>query len=146
MAKLIEKMKLLFAIKKPAGEVIDAYKEAKSSKKWFHFAVVLVGTLGSTAAALTGVIPAQAQLIATTALQSIYNILRGADKSDTSEVKGVFRTTEFWLSALTEIQKSIVALQVGGINPEWLATTSAIVGTTLAAGQNLAARTPTSKS
>ena len=138
----IEKIKWLFTIQKPAGQVIDAVAEAKKTKRWFHFAVTLIGTLGSTAAALTGVIPAPVQLVATTVLQSIYNIVRGADKADNAAVKGTLRTTEFWLTALTEIQKGIVAAQMGGINPEWLATSSTVVGMALAAGQNLAARKP----
>lgn len=138
----IEKIKWLFTIQKPAGQVIDAVKEAKQTKKWFHFTVTLIGTLGSTAAALTGVIPAPVQLVATTVLQALYNIIRGADKADNAEIKGTLRTTEFWLTALTEIQKGIVATQMGGINPEWLATSSTVVGMALAAGQNLAARKP----
>lgn len=140
---LIDKLKLLFKIQKPVKEVIDEVTEAKRTKKWFHFAVTLIGTLGATAAAMTGLIPAQAQLIATTVLQALYNIVRGADKADTAEIKGTFRTTEFWLTALAEIQKGVVAAQQGGINPEWLATSSAIIGAALSLGQNLAARSIT---
>ena len=139
---LIEKLKLLFKVKKPLGDAIDAVKEAKKTKKWFHFAVVLIGTLGSTAAALTGIIPPPAQLVAVTILQSLYNILRGADKADNNEVKGTLTTTEFWTTALSEMQKGIVSVQTGGINPEWLMTSSTIIGMLLAAGQNLAARAP----
>lgn len=139
---IVTKLKWLFKVQKPAGQVMDAVKEAKKTKRWFHFAVTLIGTLASTAGALTGVIPAPAQLIATTVLQALYNIVRGADKADNAEIKGTLRTTEFWLTALTEAQKAVVAVQTGGLNPEWLATSSMVVGMALAAGQNLAARSP----
>jgi hypothetical protein len=140
--KLLEKIKLLFKVKEPAGELIDTLKTAKTGWKTWGFWATLAGTLASTAAALSGVIPAQAQLVLTTGLQAIYNILRGASKADDPAVKGIFRTTEFWLSTLTEVQKGLVAVETGGINPEWMATATAIVGMALAAGQNLAARTP----
>jgi len=137
---LIEKLKLLFKVKKPVEDVIDAAKAASKTRKWFSFVVTLVGTLGTTAAALTGVIPPQAQLVAVTVLQSLYNILRGADKAETSEIKGTLRTTEFWLTGLSEIQKTFVAFQTGGWYPEWMATATTVTGMALAAGQNLASR------
>jgi hypothetical protein len=139
---LIEKLKLLLKVKKPIGDVIDAAKEANKTKKWFSFVVTLVGTLATTAGALTGVIPPQAQLIAASVLQAIYNVIRGADKADQAEVKGTLRTTEFWLSGLTEVQKMFVALHTGGIDPVWMPTMTALVGAALAFGQNLAARAP----
>lgn len=138
----IDKIKLLFKIKTPAGQIIDAVAEAKKTKKWFHFGVTLVGTLASTVACLQGVISPQLSVVLATVLQTIYNIVRGADKADNDEVKGTFRTTEFWLTALTELQKGIIATQTAGVNPDWLATSSTIIGMALAAGQNLAARAP----
>lgn len=141
----LAKLKLLFKIRKPASDLVDNLKDAKAGWKTIHFWVTLLGTLASTAAALTGIIPPQAQLIATTILQALYNIFRGADKADVNEVKGTFRTTEFWLSALTEVQKGLVAVETGGIHPEWMATLSTVVGMSLAAGQNLAARQPSSE-
>lgn len=138
----IEKIKLLFKVKKPAGEIVDALQEAKKTKKWVHFTVTLLGILISTVAALAGVIPPQTQLIATTILQVIYNIVRGADKADNETIKGTLRTTEFYMTALTEMQKGIVMAQTGGINPEWFAMSSAIIGAALSFGQNLSARAP----
>ena len=138
----IQKIKLLFKVKKPVGDLIDAVQEAKKTKKWIHFGVTFLGILLSTIGSLTGIIPPQIQLIATTILQAIYNIVRGADKADNETVKGTLRTTEFWMTALTEVQKGVVATQMGGINPEWLAVSSTFIGMALAAGQNLAARAP----
>ena len=139
---LIEKLKLLMKVKKPIGDVIDAAKEANKTKKWFSFAVTVIGTLVTTAGALTGVIPPQAQLIGVSVLQAIYNVLRGLDKAEQTEIKGTLRTTEFWTSGLTEVQKMFVALHTGGIDPTWMPTMTALVGAALAFGQNLAARAP----
>lgn len=138
----VEKIKLLFKVQKPAGEIVAAVKEAKKSKKWLHLSVVILGQLAATAGSLTGVIPPIAQLISVTVLQAAYNILRGADKADLAEVKGTFRTSEFWMTGLSEIQKSFVAFQTGGWYPEWMATAAAINGFALSLGQNLAARAP----
>lgn len=137
---LIEKIKLLFKVQGPITQISREVKDATKTRKWLHFTVTLLGILASTAATLTGVIPPQAQLIVTTVLQALYNIMRGIDKVDATEVKGTLRTTEFWLTALAEVQKGIVATQMGGVNPTWLAESSTIIGLALAAGQNLAGR------
>lgn len=137
-----EKLKLLFKIEKPLNETIVAVKDVKKTKKWIHFIVTILGVGGSTVAALQGYIPPYVSLIITTVFQSLYNIVRGADKADDNEVRGTLRTTEFWLTALTEIQKGIVATQEGRVSPEWLATSSAVIGFFLSLGQNLAARAP----
>ncbi len=139
---LIDKIKLLFKIQKPLGELAKLAPGVKTGWKTIGFWVTAIGTLLSTAAALAGIIPAPAQLIITTILTALYNILRGAEKMDSSDTKGIFTTTEFALTTLGEIQKGIVAAQTGGINPEWMATATTIVGMALAAGQNLASRTP----
>ena len=136
----IEKMKLLFKIKGPVGDVLAAAKDAKKDRKWLHFTVVLLGSLIATAGALTGVIPPQAQLIAVTILNCLYNIIRGADKAEVAEIKGTFRTTEFWMTALGELQKGFVAFQTGGWYPELMAGMAAVSGAFLAAGQNLSTR------
>lgn len=141
--KFLAKIKLLFKIQKPAGQLVATLKDAKDERRGWKtvgFWVTLVGTLGSTAGALTGIIPVTTQLIAVTVLQGFYNILRGAQNANSESLKGTFTTTEFWLSALSEIQKTFVALHTGGIDPAWMSSATAIVGATLAAGQNLAAR------
>lgn len=137
----IDKIKLLFKMQKPLGELAKAGQDVKTGWKTLSFWVTFLGTLGSTAAALTGLIPAPAQLVITTVLQAAYNILRGAQKMESPTVKGFFTTTESWLSALAEIQKGLVAVEAGGIHPEWIGVATTIVGMSLAAGQNLAART-----
>lgn len=140
--KFLDKIKLLFKVQKPAGEILDAVAEAKKTKKWLHFAVTILGVALTTAGTLTGFVPPQTMLIITSVLQAIYNIVRGADKADNSDVKGTVMTTEFWMSALTEAQKALVVAHDGGINATWIAAGTSLVGAALAFGQNLSARAP----
>lgn len=139
---LIEKLKLLFKIRKPAGELLDQVKEVKRGWKTLSFWVTLLGSLASTASALSGIIPPQAQLIATTVLSAFYNMLRGLQKAEESTVRGVARSTEVWMGIFAEVQKGIVALNTGGINPEWMTTMSTINMMAMAAGQQLASLQP----
>lgn len=143
-----KKLKLLFKIRKPASQVVSTVAEAGNKDrgwKTLSFWVTLLGSLAATGTALTGVIPPPAQLVAVTVLTAFYNILRGLQKADSPEIKGTLRTTEFWLSALGEGQKALVAFQMGGIHPNWMASATATVGALLAAGQNLSARQVTNE-
>jgi hypothetical protein len=139
---IIQKLKLLISIRKPVGTITDAFAEVRKTKKYIHFAVTVLGSLLTALLALNGIIPPVYSLIATTVLQALYNIVRGLDKASSEEIKGTVRTTEFWMTGLNEVQKAVLAIQTAGINPEWLAASSTIIGMALAAGQNLAARTP----
>lgn len=146
LMKFLQKIKLLFKIQKPAGDVVAALKDAKDEKrgwKTIGFWVTLIGTGISTAGALSGLIPAQLQLCITTGLQCVYNVLRGAQNMDSPTVKGTVTTTEFWLTSLTELQKAVVVLHDGGIQSHSLEQAlSGLNFLSLAFGQNLAARKP----
>lgn len=140
---LWEKIKLLFKIKGPAGDAVDAFKDAKKTKKWFHFAVTIIGVLATTVLALNGIIPPELQNIISSFLQALYNFIRGADKASDDEIKGTFRTTEFWLSGITEFQKAVVASKTGNVTPHWVALFGTILDMgALALGQNLSSRAP----
>jgi len=141
--KLIDKLKLLFKVQKPAGEIVDAVAEVKKTKKWLHFTVTILGVALTTVGTLQGFVPPQTMLIVTSVLQAIYNVVRGADKADSTDVKGTFTTTEFWMSALTEAQKALVVAHDGGVSAPWIAGASSLVGFALSLGQNLAGRAPT---
>jgi hypothetical protein len=139
---LIEKIKLLFKARQPVTDIINQVKEVKAGWKTLPFWITLLGSAGALVAALQGFIPATAALVATTVLTGFYNILRGATKTDVASTKPVLQTTEFWLGVLGTIGSAIVSLQAGGINPAWFATASTVIGAAMAAGQNLAAQTP----
>ncbi len=139
----LTKLKWMFKIQKPAGQVIVAVSEVRKTKKWVHFAVTVLGSLATTAGTLTGVIPPQIQMMAVSVLNALYNIVRGADKADDPTVKGPLCTTEFWVTALVESQKAFVTMHNGGVVAPWLEyTMSALNALSLIFGQNLAARTP----
>ncbi len=139
--KFLDKLKLLFVVQKPAGEIMDAVAEAKKTKKWIHFGATVLGIAISASAAWSGYMSPTTATIVTSALNAIYNIVRGADKADNADVKGTFTTTELWLSVLNEAQSFIVAAHTGGVKAPWLDNFSALVNFgSLALGQNLSAR------
>lgn len=139
--KFLDKLKLLFVVQKPAGEIMDAVADAKKTKKWIHFVATVLGIAISATAAWSGYMSPTAATIVTSALNAIYNIVRGADKADNTEVKGTFTTTELWLSVLNEAQNFVVAAHTGGVQAPWLENFAALVNFgSLALGQNLSAR------
>jgi len=139
---LLEKIKLLFKARKPATDIINEVGQIKSGWKTIPFWVTLLGTLISLVAALEGFIPASTALIATTALTAIYNILRGATKTDITGTKPVVQSTEFWLGVLGQLSNAAVTLKTGGIAPHWLVTAETFISAAMAAGQNLAGQQP----
>jgi len=138
----IEKLKLLFKVRKPATDLINEVRQVKSGWKTIPFWVSVLGTLLAVVASLKGLIPATSALVITTVLTMFYQILRGATKADLTSTKPVFQTSEFWLGVLSQIANALTALKTGGINPTWLATASGLVAAAMAAGQNLAGQQP----
>lgn len=142
---LIEKLKLLIKARQPITDIITELKTVKSGWKTISFWVSVLASLLALVAALQGVIPGSVALVITTGITLIYNILRGAIKSQVSGQSPFFQTSEFWLSLLTGISTAIVALQTGGINPAWFKEALlaiSVIGGSLAAGQNLAGQQP----
>lgn len=143
--KFLDKIKLLFKIQKPAGEVLDAVAEAKKTKKWIHFAATVLGIVATGIATWSGYMDPQIYVVVSSALNAIYNIVRGADKADNADVKGTFTTTELYLSAFTEAQKFVVVSHTGGAHYPWLDSLASFLNlVALVLGQNLAARAPDS--
>lgn len=139
----IQKIKLLFIVKKPVGEIADAVAEAKKTKKWLHFTATVLGIVTTGIAAYAGYMDPQLYVLVSSALNAIYNIVRGADKADNSDVKGTFTSTELYVSAFTEAQKFVVVAHAGGANYPWIDSLASFLNLiALVAGQNLAARAP----
>lgn len=139
---LIEKLKLLFKVRKPATDIINQVANVKSGWKTWQFWATFVGSLGALAASLKGIIPLEGSLITTTALTFLYNVLRGATKADVVGVKPLLQTSEFWISILGYAQTALLALQTGGIDPKWVMASSAFITAALGMGQNLAGQQP----
>lgn len=142
---LIEKLKLLFKARQPITDIITELKGVKSGWKTGAFWVSVLLSLTALVGALQGVIPVTAALIATTMITLIYNILRGAIKSQVPGQKPFFQTSEFWLSVLGSVSAAIVALQAGGVNPAWFKEALGAIGiilTSLGASQNISGQQP----
>lgn len=142
---LLEKLKLLFKARQPITDIITELKGVKSGWKTAAFWMAVLLSLVSLVGALQGLIPVTAALIATTAITLIYNILRGAIKSQIPGQKPFFQTSEFWLSVLGSVSAAIVVLQTGGINPAWFKEALGAIGiilTSLGASQNLSGQQP----
>lgn len=142
MKTVINVIRVLFAVRKPLADIAGQAKEIKRGWKTPAFWVTLLGSLLAAVAALQGVIPATAALVAVSILTAVYNIVRGVKKSEESGARGIFRTTEFWMAALGEVSKAIVAMQTGGVNPEFFAALTSLVAVATTVAQNLAAREP----
>lgn len=148
----LEKLKLLIRERQPVEDLINQVKEVKTGYKTWQFWMTLLPLIGAVAAGLAGVIPASTILIITAAIAlitSIYNLWRGAVKSQVSNQKPFFQTTEFWASVAGCFTTAIVTLQGGGINPVWFKTVLgafAVILGSLGAGQNLAGQTPSPSS
>lgn len=140
---LIEKIKLLFKARQPAIDIINEVKGVKSGWKTIPFWITLLGSAIALVAALKGFIPLEASLVSTTALTFLYNVLRGATKADVPGTKPILQTSEFWLGVLAQLSNAFLALQTGGISPEWIVTASGVVSLAMGAAQNLAGQQPT---
>ncbi len=124
----IEKLKLLLKVRQPVTDLINEVKSIKAGYKTIPFWITVIGTVLS--------------VIVATVLTAFYNILRGATKTDVTDVKPIFQTTEFWMGVFAELQNAILALQAGGINPKWLALSALVIGAAMSCGQNLASQSP----
>jgi len=139
---LIDKIKLLIKVQKPMGEIVNEIKGIKAGYKTLSFWVALLGSIMAAVAAFQGLIPSVVALITTTALTTIYNILRGLQNANMNGVEPVLKSTRFWVGVIGQLTNSLVALQTGGINPEWFATASTILAAAMAAAQSLGANQP----
>jgi hypothetical protein len=145
---LIEKIKLLFKVRQPATDLITEVKEIRTGWKTWQFWATFLGTVSALVTTLAGVIPATTAIIITTGIAlvvALYNLWRGAEKSQTPGQKPFFLTSEFWVSAVSCVSTAIVTLQAGGVNPKWFETAVAAIAVilgSLGAGQNLAGQQP----
>lgn len=114
----------------------------KRGWKTWQFWVVLLGNLVSLASAAKGIMPPQAALILNTALATLYNIIRGMAKSDEEGVREWWKASETWVAAATQLNNGIVMAQQGGVNAEWMATTSTVIAAAIALARDLSHKQP----
>lgn len=139
---IIEKIKLLFKIAKPAQQVAGEVKKIKAGYKTVTFWISLVGSLLALAGAASGFIPATVSLIITTILTAIYNILRSLDQATQPGVDPIFQSTRFWIGMLGQFSAALLALQSGGISAPWIVTAQSILAAIMAAAQGVGANQP----
>jgi hypothetical protein len=138
---LIRKVKAAFAAKKVVKQLGQAASK-QAGWKTLAFWLTLVGNLVTLATALQGLIPAQAALVAMTVLTAVYNILRGAKKSQEAGVKSLWTGTEFWLGVGTCVSTSFVTLIDGGVNPSWLVSANVVLAAVMKMARDLAKEQP----
>lgn len=143
---LIEKIKLLFKIKEPAQDLANQLKGVKRGYKTVSFWVTFLGTLLSLVGALQGIIPATTAVLITTALTTVYNILRGLLKAEADGVRPPMQATEFWVGLLGILSSGLIQAQTAGVSGRWLTVAMAVVAGGMAAAQNLGAQAPIEKS
>lgn len=139
---LIDKVKILVSIRKPLGIVVSELSDVKRGWKTIGFWITFLGSLIALVSALTGFMPATAALLTTTSLTVIYNIASGLRKADEVGVRPVLQSTEFWVGVLNSVGNGLMAIQTGGISPEWLVTAQTIIASVVGVAQNLGAQQP----
>lgn len=140
---VFQKIKLLFTLNKPAGELVDELKGAKSNWKTVKFWATLLATLGTLAAGLTGVVSPEVSLIAGSAIAALYNIVNGLQDADKPTTSGLFTSTKFWLGALAQVQSALLAIKTGGVDPKVLEIAMTSLGFIMTLAQNIASQEPT---
>lgn len=139
----LSKLKLLFIVQKPLGEITEALEKAKKTKKWVQFSATVLSILGTSVASFNGYMDPQVAILVSAGISALYNVVRGAEKANYTDVKGPFTSTEFYSSVLTEAQKFVVVANNGGINAPWLSQLSTGINMLgLVIGQFLAAQAP----
>lgn len=139
---IIQKIKLLFAVKKPALELAEKAKEIKKGYKTLAFWISIFASVVSVATAIQGIIPASTALIAVVASTVIYNVLRAFQNSEVTGVEPVLTSTRFWVGLLGIVSAGLIQLQTAGINPEWVTVSISVIGAIMAAAQSIGAKQP----
>jgi hypothetical protein len=125
-----------------ARKVVKDMGDIKRGWKTLNFWLTLVGNVIALSAAIKGFIPAVAALVVMTLLTALYNILRGAQKSQETGVRAFWKTSEFWLAVGAEISKAVLAVQQGGVNPAWLASLSTFMAAIMTIARDMAHKEP----
>lgn len=145
---LVEKIKLLFKARQPVTDLITELKGIKTGFATWQFWITFGSSIIALIAALGNIIPlsvATAITVGITVMTSLYDVYRGALKSQVPGQKPFFQTSEFYASIAAVFSTAIVSLQAGGINPAIFKTALTAIGvilTSLGAGQNLAGQQP----
>lgn len=143
---LIDKIKLLFAIRKPVEDLAGEVKTLKSGWKTVGFWVTVLGTLVTIGTSLAGFLPASTALIISTVLTVLYNIVRSIQAAQVEGTTTWYKSTKFYVGLLGIVAAALEAFKTGGINPAWMVSASGLIGTIMALSQSVAASNPSDAS
>jgi ABC-type amino acid transport system permease subunit len=143
---LIEKIKLLFAIRKPVTDLANGVKEIKKGWKTLGFWATVLGSLISVATAVAGFIPGSLALMITTGLTVAYNLVRSFQNAGTDGVTPIVQSTRFLTLIVGILSAGLLSLKSGGIDPHWVEAAIGILAAVGAACQSLGATTADSQS
>lgn len=125
---LLEKIKLLMKIRKPAGQLVEEIEKSKDKYKTVQFWMSIVLIVSSIVASANGLIPPKIALILTITLGSIYNALRAIKNTQIEGVTPLLRSTRFWVGFISIVSAWLIALQDGGVSSDYLKTAITVMG------------------
>jgi len=137
---LIEKIKLLFAVKGPVTKLANDVKKITTGWKTLGFWVTTLGSAISVATAVTGFIPVTTALIVSTTLTVAYNVLRAFQNAGVDGVTPVMQSTRFITTVVGIVSAGLLSLQTGGVNPQWITASISVLAAVGAAAQALGAQ------
>lgn len=125
---LLEKIKLLFVVRKPVEKLAEDVKEIKKGYKTISFWATVLLSLTSVVGSLQGYIDPKISLIITVFLGCTYNILRAIQNSQIEGVTPLIYSTRFWTGILTILLASLTSLKDGGIAAPWVISGISLIG------------------
>lgn len=139
---MIAKLKLLFTLKGPVGDLIGEIKDVKRGYKTVHFWATVLGILGVIALKLTSVMAPHVAIVLVAALAALYNIARALEKADVVGFRPVFKSTEFWVGVGAIVTTALSNLKSGGVDAPWIESAIGLLAAIMAAAQNLGQQQP----
>lgn len=135
---LWNKIKLAWKGRSIAENAINIKSRWKEPTFW----VAILGNIGSAVGYFKGVLDPRVALIISSVTGSLYNYVRGLEKSQTDGVKPFNNSSEFLVGLGSMVNGAMIAVQDQGINPAWLATTTVLLGHAVTAARDLANMRP----
>jgi hypothetical protein len=139
---IIQGVTLLFKAKKPLTDLADEFKTVKSNWKSPAFWFIVLGTFGTLAALVQGIVPAMTSLIITTTLGVLYNVGKAVEDAQKPGVNPPLTSTKFWVGILAIVSAGLIQLKSGGLQAEWVTSAIALIGSIMAAAQAVGANQP----
>lgn len=132
---IMEKVKLLITIKKPAEELLTEVQQAKEKYKSISFWMTVIMSLSALASSLMGYLPPKIGVALTITIGCVYNVLRAIQNAQIEGVTPLIYSTRFWCGLVSIFSGALIALQDGGISADWIKSAIGIMGSVMAIAQ-----------